>query len=410
MAQEITAIVPTFNRAAMIGEALEAIMAQKRAVSEIIVWDDGSKDDTPAKMAEITARHPDLVRYERAENGGKSRALNKALELARGEYIWICDDDDIALPDATLRLAEPLDADPDLGLVAGKHLRFSTPNDLPGPVETRKMDDAGYWPDLERGSILRHTLEDIFFFQNGTLVRRTCYDQVGPFATDLARSIDYEMTVRLLARYPAKVLDDPVFLQRKHDGARGPSWALAEAKRSEEVWSQTDREIFRRLRPMLPLSLYQGMFEGDTPLVARAARLQRGAVYARRGDWNLALVDFEEAARTASTIPLTADEGQILVRAMAGKHGVADIFGVRQRRRVMSLHRSSVAGQGIARALSKGAIWRLRAAAQERRFADAIDIALFILRMPPFMRPSKTDGTEPALVERQHLPLESYAW
>lgn len=410
MAQEITAIVPTFNRAAMIGEALEAIMAQKRAVSEIIVWDDGSKDDTPTKMAEITARHPNRIRYERAENGGKSRALNKALELARGDYIWICDDDDVALPDATMRLSEPLDAHPEVGLVAGKHLRFSTPNDLPGPVETRKIDDAGYWPDLGSGSILRHTLEDIFFFQNGTLVRRNCYDQVGPFATDLARSIDYEMTVRLLARYPAEVLDEPVFLQRKHDGARGPSWALAEAKRSEEVWSQTDREIFRRLRPMLPLSLYQGMFDGDPKLVERAARLQRGAVYARRGDWNLALVDFEEAARTAPTIALAVEEVRILIRAMAGKHGVADIFSARHRRRVLSLARTSPAGRGIARALSRGAIWRLREAAQQHRFSDALDVALFILRMPPFPRLIDANDAHPTLVERQHLPLESYAW
>lgn len=410
MAQEITAIVPTFNRAAMIGEALEAIMAQKRAVSEIIVWDDGSKDDTPTIMAEIMARHPNRIRYERAENGGKSRALNKALEIARGDYIWICDDDDVALPDATMRLSAPLDAHPEVGLVAGKHLRFSTPNDMPGPEEIRKIDDAGYWPDLGSGSILRHTLEDIFFFQNGTLVRQSCYNQVGPFATDLARSIDYEMTVRLLARYPAEVLDEPVFLQRKHDGARGPSWALADAKRSEEVWSQTDREIFRRLRPMLPLSLYQGMFDGDPKLVERAARLQRGAVYARRGDWDLALVDFEEAARTAPTTSLTDEEVQILIRAMAGKHGVADIFSVRHRRRVLNLARTSPAGQGIARALSRGAIWRFREAAQQHRFSDALDVALFILRLPPFPRSKNSDQATPTLVERQHLPLESYAW
>lgn len=406
MAQEITAIVPTFNRAAMIGEALEAIMAQKRAVSEIIVWDDGSKDDTPKKMAEIAARHPDLIRYERAEHGGKSRAINKALQLARGDYIWICDDEDVALPDATLRLSEPLDANPEVGLVAGKHLRFSTPNDPPSPVETRKEGDAVYWPDLGSGSILRHTLGDIFFFQNGTLVRRDCYNQVGAFASDLFESNDYEMTVRLLSRYPAEVIDDPVFLQRKHQGTEGPT----EEKKAQEVRPQPNREVFRRLRPMLPLSLYQGMFDGDSDLVERAARLQRGAVYARCGDWDLAMVDFEEAARSAPTTTLADEEVRILTRAMAGKHGLADILRSRHRRRMLSLARASVAGQGIARALSRGAIWRLREAAKERRFGDALDVALFILRMPPLPHLASAKTEQPVLAERQHLPLESYAW
>lgn len=170
MAGQITAIVPTFNRSAFLAETLEALVSQTRPLHQIIVWDDGSCDGTPDTVAGLQARHPGQILYKRAENGGKSRALNHAMTLADGDYIWVCDDDDVSLPDAAERLADGLDRS-DVGLVAGRHLRFSNAPD----TGNREVSDTGYWPDLTQGSLLRHTLEDIFFFQNATLVRRNCY-------------------------------------------------------------------------------------------------------------------------------------------------------------------------------------------------------------------------------------------
>ncbi|AJE47794.1 glycosyltransferase family 2 protein [Celeribacter indicus] len=405
MGHTITAIVPTFNRGAMLAETLTGILRQKRPVDQIIVQDDGSTDETPEIVAPLVAAEGHRLHYERTENGGKSRALNRALSKATGDYIWICDDDDIALPEATAKLAAHLDADPTLGVVAGRHERFSTRPDGK-PV----LDGTGYWPDLSRGSALRHTLEDIFFFQNATLVRRDCYDCVGPFDETLTRSIDYEMTVRLLARFPAQVIEDVIFLQRKHDGARGPAGQQHAAARSEEVWRETDREIFARFRHDLPLSLYEAMFEtGDPGRRRRAALLERGAVYARRRDWEAALEDFEAAARLAPACDLSVEEARIAVRAMAAKHGADEVFAPERRRSLRRIARSGRAGRSLTRWLGRGALWRLRAAVEARQAREAMRIAAFLAAVPPATDPIP-ETADPALRERDTLPLEAYAW
>jgi glycosyltransferase involved in cell wall biosynthesis len=404
MAAMISAIVPTYQRSHYLAETLDALISQTRPLHQIIIWDDGSTDSTNGVARAAIQAAPSVVSYHHDVNGGKSRALNKAMAHATGDYIWICDDDDLSLPDAAERLGGVLDTTA-VDLSGAPHLRFSTPQD----GGDRVVVDAGYWPDLKQGSVLRHTLEDMFFFQNGSLVRRAAFDRVGPFREDLARSIDLDMTVRLLARGPAHILDDPVFLQRKHDGARGPAAARHAAARSEEVWRDADRGIFQALRDVLPLSLYGAMFAGDDPkLVHRAALIQRATVYARRCDWTAALTDFAAAADHCPNEPLTRLEWDIAIRAMAGKHGAADAFTPPTRAGLREIARKGPAAQAITRGLARGARWRLRAALQDRETASAAKIAGFIAAFG--IRTQSAPVADSRLRERTILPPQAYAW
>ena len=229
MSQTITAIVPTYNRAVYLAEALAAIAGQTRPVDEIIVWDDGSSDAT--ETVARAAAGP--VRYFKSANGGKSRALNAAMAEATGSLIWICDDDDIALPHAAETLGALLGAHPEAGVAGASYRRFQSDPES----GTRIEQGPGYWPDLSQGSVLRHLLEDIFLFQNATLVRRSAYDAVGAFREDLPRSIDYDMIIRLALHTTVVMTQETVFLQRKHDGLRGPAAARHAADRSDEIWA-----------------------------------------------------------------------------------------------------------------------------------------------------------------------------
>lgn len=323
----ISAIVPTYNRAVFLCEALESLAAQSRPVEEIIVWDDGSTDETQAAVREM----PGPIRYFRSANGGKARALNAALDQAQGDLIWICDDDDLAMPHAAERLATMLENDPEAGAAAGGYVRF---RDDPETGE-RTVSGPGYWPDLSEGAVVRHLLEDIFLFQNATLVRRSLYDQVGPFREDLARSIDYDMAVRLAVHAPIRVTEEALFQQRKHDGARGPESARHAAARSEAVWKEADKAVFEPFKTMVPVGLYASLFEGG--LAMRAGYLQRGCVYARRTDWVAALEDFEHAASMDGQTALSPKERAICHRAMAGKHGVAEAFDPAIRKQLHAL-------------------------------------------------------------------------
>ena len=399
MTGSITVIVPTFNRAHFLPEALSSLMAQSRPVSEIIVWDDGSTDDTESAAKSVAGP----IRYFRTDNGGKSRALNAAMQHATGDYLWICDDDDIALPDAARTLAGMLDTDPSAGVAGGSYRRFSTDPETGARVES----GPGYWPDLSSGSPLRHLLEDIFVFQNATMARRSCYAAVGPFREDLPRSIDYDMIVRLATRFPVAMTEDPLFLQRKHDGVRGPSGAQHAAARSDAVWKDADRAVFAPFRTAIPLSLYHAMFEAEAPLAQRAALLQRATVYARRTDWDSALTDFQAAIQVSADRPLSLTELAICRRAMAGKHGCAEAYAPDMRRALAGLSQTGTAGADIARALARGTAWRLKVATREGKLAEAARIARFCAALS--MRKGAGSAARPIVTERKTLPENAYA-
>ncbi len=91
----VTVIIPTFNRAHFLAQAIASVLAQTFSDFEVIVVDDGSTDDT-AVVA--TAFQDDRVVYVRQQNAGRSAARNRGLALARGEFIAFLDDDDLYLP------------------------------------------------------------------------------------------------------------------------------------------------------------------------------------------------------------------------------------------------------------------------------------------------------------------------
>ena len=92
----VTVLIPTYNRADWLIESLNSILEQTRRPDEILVINDGSTDDT---LARLEAYRED-VQVLNQDNSGKSAALNNAIAHAKGDFIWVFDDDDIAVPDA----------------------------------------------------------------------------------------------------------------------------------------------------------------------------------------------------------------------------------------------------------------------------------------------------------------------
>ncbi|MEM8848693.1 MAG: glycosyltransferase family 2 protein [Pseudomonadota bacterium] len=395
----ITAIIPTYNRAGYLKEALDALGRQTRPIDEIIVWDDGSTDGT----IDVVRAWGKGVRYFRSENGGKSRALNAAMGQATGDCVWICDDDDLALPQAAETLSAMLEADPAIGVAGGGYRRFRD-----GP-EGRVEQGPGYWPDLNVGSPIRHLLEDIFLFQNATLVRRSLYDRVGPFREDLARSIDYDMVVRLGLAAPMCLTETAVFLQRKHDGDRGPAAARHAASRSDDVWKAADRAVFAPFRRGIPLDFYGAFFETAEPdLARRAALLQRGCIAARRTDWAAAAADLEAAAAVLPEMSLSDVERGILRRMAGGKHGIDEALADDMPRRLIGLGQRGGAGAEIARGLARGLHWRVKAAVRDGRWRDGARISRLTARLS-MVRGGGTGLVPPKLEERRALPAAAYS-
>jgi len=123
----VSILVPAYNHGRYVQEAVRSVLAQDYPQLELIVVDDGSKDDTWAKLLEI---RPECERrFERVEmatqpNAGPCVTGNRLVSMARGEYVMLLASDDALLPGALTALVKPLEDDPKVVLAVGQNLFF----------------------------------------------------------------------------------------------------------------------------------------------------------------------------------------------------------------------------------------------------------------------------------------------
>jgi glycosyltransferase involved in cell wall biosynthesis len=106
----VSVIVPTYNRAGLIGETLDSILGQSHKPEEVIVVDDGSTDETRS----VVCRFPKPVKYLRIENSGESHARNVGVEASNSPYIAFCDSDDLWTRDKLALHARLFELAPDV--------------------------------------------------------------------------------------------------------------------------------------------------------------------------------------------------------------------------------------------------------------------------------------------------------
>ncbi len=347
-----TAIVPTFNRAPLVAECLKAILGQSLPPAQIIVVDDGSQDHT----AETLRRFENRIEVIKMPNRGKSAGVNLALSRASHPLIWIVDDDDVVLPEALAILTGLIRSEPDAGFAYGRYHRFAVDEES----RERRIFATGYWRPCAPGDFLTATLEDMFVHQPGMLVWRDCYDRVGPYDESLPRSQDYDMLIRLARIAKPVSTESAVFLQRQHEGDRGPASQRFGAGERMRRWMEADRTILQRCYAELELSEYLPDRHCKNPQHQRQALLQRGTIMARKKLWNLALQDFEVASDLGGAM-LSEAEDRILKRAVLSKYGCDELFqDQRISQSIIALGKRSETGRQIARALSRGLMRRTK--------------------------------------------------
>jgi glycosyltransferase involved in cell wall biosynthesis len=372
-ANSVTALIPTFNRAELLVEALDSILAQTRRPDEIIVINDGSTDDTIARLGPY---RKDIEILDQ-DNAGKSAALNKALSVAKGNLIWVFDDDDIAEPDALATLLGLLEANPDADFAYGRHDRFEVrPN---GRVKWR---DTGYWRNSPPDDFLFESLLDMFAHQPGMLVRKPLYRKAGPFDESLIRSQDYDMLLRLARHGRPAPTERILFHQRQHDLPRGTADNVVDSAERDAVWQRYDREIFYQIYRALPLGKY---LPSNSSLVesgmTRRALIRRGIVMARKKLWEEAGADFLRAARISDK-PLTREEAADMRNTFMMKYGFDEsLMDPDVRNLFMEIKHASPMGAQMARALARAMIWRVRLALQEGKIAHAFRLASLVVRL-----------------------------
>jgi glycosyltransferase involved in cell wall biosynthesis len=181
----ISVVIPTYNCAHFLGEAIESVRVQGWAGLEIVVVDDGSTDGTGALLSSL--RGPDLV-VLRQENCGPASARNAGIRRSTGDWIAFLDADDLWLPG---KLRGQFDA-----LSARPNAAFSFTDAIVRNSSGRETVVAS--PD---GDILWSLLAGPRFGVGSVLVRRDRLDRIGFFDPALRMGEDWDMWLRLAASY-----------------------------------------------------------------------------------------------------------------------------------------------------------------------------------------------------------------
>jgi glycosyltransferase involved in cell wall biosynthesis len=205
----ISVIIPTYNYARFLGEAIDSVLAQTRPALEIIVVDDGSTDDTPRILAE----YGDRIRVIRQENLGASAARNTGIAAARGEWLAFLDSDDLWRPQKLECDAARIAADPDLGMVHCGAEQF----DNTGQTLFVFLGGREGWvaPDL-----LRLDREVIAAPGSGLTVRKTAAEEAGGYDPRLEAAEDWDFCYRVACRYRAGFIPEVLARYRLHGSGR----------------------------------------------------------------------------------------------------------------------------------------------------------------------------------------------
>ena len=182
----VSVVIPTFNRADMVGRAIESALAQDYHPVEVIVVDDGSTDDTPA----VLERYADSVRTIRQENRGEGAARNAGIAASTGEFVAFLDSDDEWRPRHLAPLVDRLLLDPTVGL-AYRQAEFYKD-------ESGEVFDVFPRRPLE-GEIFLQAAEKNPMVVDSVLVWRAVLEQVGLFDEGLKGGADWELWARCLA-------------------------------------------------------------------------------------------------------------------------------------------------------------------------------------------------------------------
>ena len=189
---DISVIIPAWNRAHIIGNAIKSVLEQTYPFRELIVVDDASSDNTEEVVRSFADER--IVYHRQAVNGGAAAARNAGVNLASSGIIAFLDSDDIWLPEKLEKQMAYWELHPDYSMIYSRFHYRADSEDGYAPfegLEDRKMEGDLYLELLEKNVIGTPTM----------LVDRACFLECGAFDVSLRSLEDWEFAVRFAKDY-----------------------------------------------------------------------------------------------------------------------------------------------------------------------------------------------------------------
>ncbi|MCF6150425.1 MAG: glycosyltransferase [Candidatus Kuenenia sp.] len=199
----VSIIMPTYNCAGYLPEAINSVLAQTYDAHELIVIDDGSTDNTKS----VLAPYMEKIQYiDLGRNEGLPIARNTGIHAARGEYFAFLDADDIWMPEKLEVTMEQFLKNPDVGMVYSKHINIDSKSQF------REGKIRGKLPS---GNIfLQLFFEQNFVICSSVVVRKDVFHATGLFDFDLVNCQDWDMWLRITFYYKVIGINTPLVKYR----------------------------------------------------------------------------------------------------------------------------------------------------------------------------------------------------
>ena len=199
MTPEVSVIIPTYNRRAMVREAIGSVLAQRDANFELLVVDDGSTDGTSADFADVAG-----VRFSRIEHRGVAAARNHGVALANLPFIAFLDSDDLWAPDKLRRQLDFMREHPEYAISQTEEIWIRDGRRVNRGLRHRKR----------AGDILDDSLRTCLISPSAVMIRTELFRALGGFDEDLVAAEDYDLWLRILIDHEVGLLDAPLVTRR----------------------------------------------------------------------------------------------------------------------------------------------------------------------------------------------------
>ena len=204
---EVSVVIPTFNRWPMLAEAVASVIAQRGVDFELIIVDDGSIDETAARLpglAETLRAANRPVRILRTENHGPAAARNRGVAAIRAPFIAFLDSDDLWQPGKLQRQLE--------------HMR-QMPECMVSQTEEIWMRhgvrvNPGRRHHKRGGDFFFDSLRTCLISPSAVMMRTSVFRELGGFDEDMRAAEDYDLWLRLLLKHQVELLPEPHVIRR----------------------------------------------------------------------------------------------------------------------------------------------------------------------------------------------------
>lgn len=257
-------IMPTYNHAEWLRGSVESVWNQTWTDWELVLVDDGSTDETPRILRELSAADERIVTL-RQDNAGAPAASDRGIACARGRWLARLDSDDQWFPGTLQAYVDFLSAHPEARFIYGYRYRLEP--------DGRVIRRRGAFQDGPTGTA--NLLQRMYLHNMGVCYERELYYRAGGFDSSLRCAEDYDLALRISLLVDLHPIDQPVGLHRRHDRnisamtgeTRCTQAAIVErfAENHPEVAEQYAETIRRRLAKLYYAAGRQFLKQGRHP-------------------------------------------------------------------------------------------------------------------------------------------------